>query len=132
VEAGQKGRVLVAAVAQALLDQDRLEFFSGHWPEEFLKAFPPLPCVESPEAGCWLQVGQDRWNEWTPEVVLTLYTELGGARLEQTLTLDLWLLAVGGEVGRYWELQQNSLSRPIMASLVERGANPLRALRLLK
>mgnify|MGYP006425219317 CR=1 FL=1 len=123
--------MLVAAVLKTLLGQEALEDFHGAWPAELMDE--ELPFLETPpEKGLWLKVGKEEWKEWSPEVVLSLYSELGGARVAEPATLDLWLLAVGGEVSRYWELQQGSLSRPIMASLVERGANPLRALQIAK
>lgn len=119
----------MAAVLKTLIDQERLSGFNGDWPKEF---FDPedFQAEDSENKGPWLKVGGDSWEAWAPEVVLALYADLGGARLENPETLDLWLLAVGGEARRYWELQQSSISRTIMASLVERGANPLRALQI--
>jgi hypothetical protein len=121
--------MLLAAVLKTLVEQDRLESYQGSWPTEYLGEESSFLEPSSVGDG-WLQVGNEIWGAWSPDVVLALYTDLGAARLENAGTLDLWLLAVGGEVRRYWELQQSSLSRAIMASLVERGANPLRALQL--
>jgi hypothetical protein len=78
----------------------------------------------------WLSVGDHVWESWSSEVVIQCYEALGAYRCSSANALNCWIRAVGGEADDFWGLHRLSVSQQLMVSLVERGGNPLVALKL--
>ena len=124
---GELGRFLLAAVINTLQSEGRLALFRAPQPH-------PL-CLEAAyenfDGSPWLKLGDERWDSWSSEVVMLCYEKLQGFHVHHPNILDLWIRAFGGETQDFWEMHRLCISRQVMASLVERGGHPLRALKIL-
>ena len=124
---GELGWFLLAVVLNTLHSDGRLAVFRG--PQSH-----PL-CAEAPyenyDGAPWLKLGDELWEGWSSEVVMLCYEKLQGVNVHQPKVLDLWIRAFGGETQDFWEMHRLCISRQVMASLVERGGHPLRALKIL-
>lgn len=125
LQKGELGYALLGAVLRTLFLKEGLSGLRGH------ASAQALACGASFQQGQdfpFLSLDEESWDEWSSELVMNLYTRLEGFRLHDDLALDLWILAVGGEARDFWELHRLSGSNTVMASLIERGGHPLRAL----
>lgn len=123
---GDLGFFLLAACLRTLDLNERLGLYRGCACPEGMTELPFEPFDAAP----WLKIGEQRFEAWSSDLVMVVYELVGGWDLHDALALDLWARALGGESQTYWEMQHLSSSRQLMASLVERGANPLRALKI--
>lgn len=134
VRAGDLGGFLVAAVLKTLESSAGLKTYRGPELPSFL--LPESSSVQATwdhevfDGAPWLKIGEHRWEAWSSDVVMVVYERVEAYKTQDPLALDLWLRALGGESQNYWEMQSLCHSRQVMASLVERGGNPLRALKL--
>jgi hypothetical protein len=123
---GDLGMFLLSAALRTLQIDEKLTVFRGIEFPPWLEEVP----FDSFDGSPWLKVDDQRWDHWSSDMVLLLYDKVGGHRVHDPLALDLWIRALGGESDNFWKMHQLSSSRQMMSSLIERGGNPLRALKL--
>jgi hypothetical protein len=123
---GELGYLLLGAVLKTLYDRETLDCFRGVNPHRHCAN----AAFERYEGAPWLKIGDHRWEAWSSEIITQCYEILSAQNTMDPQTLDLWIRAVGGESKDFWELHRLCVSRELMASLVERGGNPLRALKI--
>jgi len=70
------------------------------------------------------------YKKYDPDTLITLYDQLNGRSASSLKVLNLWMRAWSGDSTELFEVIQKSQSLPVLASLVERGANPLLAMKL--
>ena len=123
---GELGHFLCAAVLKTLHSEGRLLVFRAPHPHPLC----PEVAFENFDSAPWLKIGEDRWDSWSSEVVMLCYERLRAFQVHDLHLLDLWIRAFCGESKDFWEMHRLCVSRQVMASLVERGGQPLRALKI--
>ena len=123
---GELGYYLLGAILKTLYDKNELDFFRGN----NVHPHSPNAAFECYDGAPWLKLGEHRWDSWSSEIVMQAYEILAAQQVMEPQTLDLWIRAFGGESKDFWEMHRLCVSRQVMASLVERGGHPLRALKI--
>jgi hypothetical protein len=126
-QAGEEGYFLIRVIAESLrLSEKLIRVELNHtgpcWEE--------YPAHVAEEKLPFCSINDYVIQSYHQDLLHEFYDQLNGRSISQPHLLNLWMRAWGSESTELFELIQKSHSLAVVASLVERGANPLAAIKL--
>lgn len=127
IKPGEDGYFLIRVIVESLslsekLSRVELNYISPCWQD--------YPTQTSEEDFPFCQINDYVIESYHEELLHEFYDQLNGRSITQSKLLNLWMRAWSPDSSELFELIQKSHSLAVLASLVERGANPLAAIKL--
>ncbi|MBF0196354.1 MAG: hypothetical protein HQL32_01520 [Planctomycetes bacterium] len=127
IKRGQEGFYLIMAIAHTLFAQEKLRELEVKVDDPLLSRLSPFITAED----CpFLKLNASIMNEYNEALFLNFYQVLKASQIQDPTALNLWIRANSPTATTPMDIYSKSLSREVLASLVERGGNVLKALHL--
>lgn len=127
IQAGEEGYFLIRVIAESLLLSEKLTRLELNHTQPCWEEYP---VQITDEALPFCSINDYVIKSYHEDLLHEFYDQLNGRSITKPNLLNLWLRAWSPESTELFDLIQKSHSLAVLASLVERGANPLAAIKL--